>query len=171
MRSNNSLCLTVLTILVDISALPAGQLTQIKKQLDDELQQLNSNYITLRSALGKFNDCITSIKTGVAVKSDKPKALLVPLTTSLYVPGTLADTEHVLVDVGTGFYVEKTTDDAIGFYEGKVKELTTNTKNLEGILEGKSNSLRVVEEVLRQKLMAGEGGGGAGGQDQSTAKS
>ena len=30
-----------------------------------------------------------------------------PLTTSLYVPGTLADTEKVIVDVGTGFYVEK----------------------------------------------------------------
>jgi prefoldin alpha subunit len=36
---------------------------------------------------------------------DKP--ILVPLTTSLYVPGTLADKENVIVDVGTGFYVEK----------------------------------------------------------------
>ena len=35
------------------------------------------------------------------------KQLLVPLTPSLYVPGTLASTETVLVDVGTGFYVEK----------------------------------------------------------------
>jgi hypothetical protein len=37
--------------------------------------------------------------------ADKP--ILVPLTTSLYVPGTLADNENVIVDVGTGFYVEK----------------------------------------------------------------
>jgi prefoldin subunit 5 len=35
------------------------------------------------------------------------KPILVPLTTSLYVPGTLADPENVIVDVGTGFYVEK----------------------------------------------------------------
>lgn len=35
------------------------------------------------------------------------KPLLVPLTTSLYVPGTLAGTENVIVDVGTGYYVEK----------------------------------------------------------------
>lgn len=35
------------------------------------------------------------------------KPILVPLTTSLYVPGKLADTENVIVDVGTGFYVEK----------------------------------------------------------------
>lgn len=153
---------------MDISTLPAAQLTQIKKQLDDELQTYNGNYMSLRTALAKFKDCIKSIQTGVAIKSDKPKALLVPLTTSLYVPGTLADSEHVLVEIGTGFYVEKTTDDAIKFYEGKVTELTTSTKNLEGILEGKSNSLRVVEEVLRQKIMAGEASGQE--NDQGTAK-
>jgi hypothetical protein len=31
----------------------------------------------------------------------------VPLTSSLYVKGKLADREKVIVDVGTGFYVEK----------------------------------------------------------------
>jgi prefoldin subunit 5 len=35
------------------------------------------------------------------------KPILVPLTTSLYVPGTLADPDNVIIDVGTGFYVEK----------------------------------------------------------------
>lgn len=40
-----------------------------------------------------------------SVGIDKP--ILVPLTSSLYVPGTLADTDNVIVDVGTGFYVEK----------------------------------------------------------------
>jgi prefoldin subunit 5 len=40
-----------------------------------------------------------------AYKSEKQ--ILVPLTTSLYVPGVLADTENVIVDAGTGFYVEK----------------------------------------------------------------
>lgn len=30
-----------------------------------------------------------------------------PLTSSLYVKGSLADREKVIVDVGTGFYVEK----------------------------------------------------------------
>ena len=33
--------------------------------------------------------------------------VLVPLTNSLYVPGKLSDAEHVIVDVGTGYYVKK----------------------------------------------------------------
>lgn len=49
--------------------------------------------------------------TGMGLTADTLCGLgapvLVPLTTSLYVPGKLASTETVIVDVGTGFYVEK----------------------------------------------------------------
>ena len=34
------------------------------------------------------------------------KKMLVPLTASLYVPGTLDDAQKVLVDVGTGYFIE-----------------------------------------------------------------
>ena len=96
--------------------------------------------------------------------SESERPILVPLTTSLYVPGTLADTENVIVDVGTGFYVEKVclasqalsictdevrfqgTADAIKFYDSKVEELEANLKDLETIVQGKSNNLRVVED-------------------------
>jgi prefoldin alpha subunit len=37
----------------------------------------------------------------------KGKSILVPLTSSLYVPGTLKYAGKVLVDIGTGYYVEK----------------------------------------------------------------
>lgn len=78
-------------------------------------------------------------------------------------PGALADSENVIVDVGTGFYVEKvcplagemifsftkhnqSTKDATKFYEAKVEELGTNLKDLEKIVQGKSNNLQVVED-------------------------
>lgn len=42
----------------------------------------------------------------VDLTADK-KDILVPLTNSLYVRGQLARPDHVIVDIGTGFYVEK----------------------------------------------------------------
>ena len=82
-----------------------------------------------------------------------------PLTPSLYVPGQLASTETVLVDIGTGFYVEKTPPSAQDFYKRKVEELG---KNL-----GRQQNLGVVEDVLRRKVIeenskagASDGGGG-----------
>jgi hypothetical protein len=35
------------------------------------------------------------------------KTVLVPLTNSLYVPGKIRDSENVLIDVGTGYFVKK----------------------------------------------------------------
>ena len=37
------------------------------------------------------------------------QALLLPLTSSVYVAGTLASADTVLVDIGTGYYIEVPT--------------------------------------------------------------
>jgi len=147
----------------------------VKKQFDDEVTHLTNSYQNLRVAQQKFKDCIISVKDGVAGSAQGTcstgsllsdifltfgldKTLLVPLTSSLYVPGKLASTSHVLVDVGTGFYVEKSTDDALTFYNGKVDELAGNIKELENVVNGKANNLRMIEEVLRQKMLVQQQG-------------
>ncbi|ESZ89811.1 hypothetical protein SBOR_9807 [Sclerotinia borealis F-4128] len=142
---------------IDLNTLTTPQLTQVKKQLDDELEHLTSSFQQLRAAQNKFRECLRSISTGVGEKVGS-QPILVPLTTSLYVPGELADTENVIVDVGTGFYVEKSTKDATKFYEAKVEEIGANLKNLEIIVNNKSGSLRVVEDVLRQKVLSSSAG-------------
>lgn len=76
------------------------------------------------------------------------KTILVPLTTSLYVPGTLSDTQNVLVDIGTGYYVEKSAADAETFYGGKVETLSRNLADLEKILTQKSQNVRIVEDGM-----------------------
>lgn len=130
---------------VDLNSLTTQQLMQVKKQLDDELEHLNNSFNSLRGAQTRFSECYKSIDAGVANIAEG-KGILVPLTTSLYVPGTLASRDKVLVDVGTGYFVEKSIADAKKFYEAKTKELGQNLKDLEGVLQGKANNLRVVEE-------------------------
>ncbi|KAK7543629.1 Prefoldin subunit-domain-containing protein [Phyllosticta citricarpa] len=178
---------------VDLASLSVQQLSQLKKQLDTELEHLTGSFQSLRGAQTRFRDCLKSINTGVSSGStgtplahryapaihtpptspqylpscratfprclDKP--ILVPLTSSLYVPGTLANLSSVLVDIGTGFYVEKSTADAADFYDRKIKDLEKNLKDLEAIVTGKSGNLRVVEDVLRQKVLAAQGQAGA----------
>ena len=70
-------------------------------------------------------------------------------------PGTLSDAANVLVDVGTGYYVEKSTADAIVFYTRKVDALGRSLADLEKVVQQKGQNVRVVEEVLRRKVMAG----------------
>ncbi|EAS31429.3 prefoldin, alpha subunit [Coccidioides immitis RS] len=158
---------------VDVTTLSVPQLRALQTRLSTELEHLTTSHAKLRTAQSKFRECIRSIDAGV-VKSATEKAegkseILVPLTNSLYVKGQLADREKVIVDVGTGFYVEKSTSKAIEFYNGKVEELQTNLRDLEKVLQAKTTNHRVIEDVLRQKLLAGEGAavpsssGGGGG--------
>ncbi|EEH08284.1 prefoldin subunit 5 [Histoplasma capsulatum var. duboisii H88] len=165
---------------IDLAALSAPQLRALQARLSSELEHLTSSHAKLRNAQSKFRDCIRSINDGVAapsgagysggnksVAAEKSDEILVPLTNSLYVKGRLADRKNVIVDVGTGFFVEKTTSKAIEFYNGKVDELGTNLRELEKVVQAKSQNLRVIEDVLRQKLLseatAGPSGAGGGG--------
>jgi prefoldin alpha subunit len=70
------------------------------------------------------------------------------------VPGQLSDSSHVLVDVGTGYYVEKTTDAAMKFYNSKVAALQKSLGDLEKVVAQKSQNVRVVEDVIRRKVLA-----------------
>lgn len=136
---------------INLSLLSTTQLSQLKAQLDAELSQLTSSFGQLRAAQQKFRDCIRSIAGGVTPAAEG-KPILVPLTTSLYVPGTLRDGGKVIVEVGTGFYVEKTTADATKFYEAKVTELAVNLKDLEAIVAQKGSNLQILEDALRERV-------------------
>ncbi|KAL9101488.1 MAG: hypothetical protein Q9163_003259 [Psora crenata] len=129
---------------VDLATLPIGQLNQIKNQLTQELQHLSTSFQQLKIAQGKFRDCIVSLREGLGRGEGTP--ILVPLTSSLYVSGKLASADTVLVDVGTGFYVEKTQLAAQGFYKRKVEELGKNLMDLEKIVQGKQGNLGAVED-------------------------
>lgn len=140
---------------VNITTLPAAQLSTLQARLSQEIEHLSTSHTRLRSAQQRFRECIKSIEVGVQDQPNEAE-ILVPLTASLYVPGKLADREKVIVDIGTGFYVEKTTKDAIKFYNGKVDDLGKNLGELEKVIGGKSENVRMVEDVLRQKVMQGE---------------
>ncbi|GAW18729.1 hypothetical protein ANO14919_082110 [Xylariales sp. No.14919] len=139
---------------VNLDTLSAQQLTQVKQQLDQELEHLTSSFTQLQAAQSKFRDCLRCVQGGKSPALQENKPILVPLTNSLYVSGTLSDASYVLVDVGTGFYIEKSVKSAAEFYESKMTEVGGNIKELEGIVQAKTNNVRVIEQVLRQKMVS-----------------
>jgi prefoldin alpha subunit len=48
---------------------------------------------------------------------------MVPLTSSLYVPGILADDNCVLIEAGAGYFIERPIDKAIEYLDRKQKTL------------------------------------------------
>lgn len=60
---------------------------------------------TLKIAQGKFVESGESVEK--MTPQTKGKTVLVPLTGSMYVPGIIADTDNVIIDIGTGYYAQK----------------------------------------------------------------
>ena len=66
---------------------------------------------------------------------------MVPLTSSLYVPGRIEDNNHVLVEVGAGYFIEKDTAGANQYCERKAKALQENTAKVGKLIGGKKLQL------------------------------
>ncbi|KAM7116579.1 prefoldin subunit 5 isoform 3-T3 [Molossus nigricans] len=120
---------------VNITELNLPQLEMLKNQLDQEVEFLSTSITQLKMVQTKYveaKDCLNVLN-----KSNEGKELLVPLTSSMYVPGKLHDVEHVLIDVGTGYYVEKTAEDAKDFFKRKIDFLTKQMEKIQPALQEK----------------------------------
>ena len=83
---------------INLFALSLDQLNQLKQSIEEELQGLNGAIQQLQVSRNK----LTTSKEALGRLSDTPEgtAMLVPITSSLYVPGETTQLDNVLVDVG-----------------------------------------------------------------------
>ncbi|KAJ8566832.1 hypothetical protein ON010_g6291 [Phytophthora cinnamomi] len=64
----------------------------------------------------------------------------------------LASKDEVLVDVGTGYFVEQSAAKAEQFMDRKVEFLQSNTEQLKTVIDGKRNMLEAVLMIMQQKM-------------------
>lgn len=79
-------------------------------------------------AMKKFED-----SKGVLAFMDKraeKREIMVPLTSSLYVPGHMDDHKNVLVEVGGGYFIEKDNLDAVDYCERKHSQVKKNSEKV-----------------------------------------
>ena len=89
---------------VDIKTLTAPQLQQLGEQLEGELNTLSESFQSLQAAVTRFYQSGTALEALAEQAEGTP--MMVPLTESLYAPGKLGSTDKVLLDIGTGYFVE-----------------------------------------------------------------
>ncbi|KAH0629030.1 hypothetical protein JD844_010777 [Phrynosoma platyrhinos] len=155
---------------VNISELSLPQLEVLKNQLDQEVEFLSSSIAQLKVVQTKYveaKDCLTVLNKSNEGKYcllskyiymlflqpfPEGKELLVPLSSSMYVPGKLSDVSSVLIDVGTGYYVEKSVDDARDFFKRKIDFLTKQIEKIQPALQEKHAMKQAVIEMMSQKI-------------------
>ena len=136
---------------IDLDSMSLNQLNQIKQQEENRLAALTSRYSQLRQAAVRLQ------ASNAAVMELKPSLegnhVMVPLTESLYVPGKIVDPTTLLVEIGTGFYVEKSTKDASDFLERKLDIVNANSENITTVIQGTKQNISSVNMAMQGKML------------------
>ncbi|KAJ1668856.1 subunit of tubulin prefoldin [Coemansia sp. RSA 1813] len=135
---------------INLEDMSLQQLQKIKTQLESEINDLTTAFTQMKQAQGAFRECKSCISTLTPESQDK--TILIPLSNSLYVPGKLSNVKSVVMDVGTGYYVEKSTDDAAIYYDKKIDYVQENAKKIQETVEQKQASYRGLLEIMQYKL-------------------
>ncbi|XP_038077638.1 prefoldin subunit 5-like [Patiria miniata] len=138
---------------IDLMQLALPQLNMLKEEIEQEVEVLQGSLQQLKIAQGRFIESTDSLNKFKKPESEG-KEILVPLTSSLYVPGKLKDINNVLIDIGTGFYIEKTLPQAQGYFKRKVDFVTKQMERVQPVLIEKSKMRQVVTEVMNMKIQA-----------------
>ncbi|KAG0728220.1 Prefoldin subunit 5 [Chionoecetes opilio] len=101
-----------------------------------ELQFFSESLQQLKIAQLKFNEsgeCVEKL-----TPETKGQEILVPLTSCMYVPGTVANSEKLLIEVGTGYYIERDVPGAKDYFSRKIKFVTEQMEKIQKIASEKS---------------------------------
>ena len=90
---------------VDITKCSPQQLESLGKAIEQELQQLSQSYQQLQLGVRKFQESTEVLN--YLKEYGNGKEVMVPLTSSLYVPGVMEEENKVLVEVGASYFIEQ----------------------------------------------------------------
>lgn len=90
--------------MAQLASLGPAELDEVRQQLAQELNTFHQNALTLGQTASKFAAAGQAVEA--LAEQAAGQAVLLPLTESLYVGGRLARVDSVLLEVGTGYYVE-----------------------------------------------------------------
>ncbi|XP_070536908.1 prefoldin subunit 5-like isoform X1 [Ptychodera flava] len=179
---------------INLVQLPLPQLDHLKNQVEQELEFFSTSLSQLRIGQNKLTEAAESVSK--LREDRRGSDILVPLTSStltflrlsihdltcyslslpwygpnpllsmLYVPGKLCDVEKVLIEIGTGYYVEKSLKDAEDYYKRKMEFISVQIEKVANLLQEKAKLKQAVVEVMQMKIQAQ-----LAHQQQATAKS
>ena len=133
---------------IPIEKLSIEQLNYVGQQIEKDIKNYSQYYSSLRAVNNKYLDNQEYIKM---LKEFKDKEILVPMTSSLYIPGKCADVKKLTIEIGANFFVETTIEKAEKFCERKIESLKKNMDEIDKIIQEKNDQLNVVNQNLIEK--------------------
>ena len=127
------------------------QLSQLKQQEESRRQGLTNRFAQLRAAAARIVASQRAVQETQAAMAGQP--VLVPLTESVYVPGKLHDPHTLLMDIGTGFFVQSSATHTQAFLDRKLRLVDANSQNVTAALQTTQANLEAIATAMQGKFM------------------
>lgn len=144
--------------LIPLQKLSISQLNSIKEQIEKELEFFSTSHAQLKHAQQRFSQGQNALTDLMKIQKSRKNALI-PLTSSVYVRGYLPENtksslQKVKVDIGTGYYVEKTLDEAKIYFQGKLDYLKQQMEMIQKNIYIKQDNLLSITNEMQFKMTA-----------------
>lgn len=136
---------------IQLDQMSLTELDQLRQSEEARLQAFSQRYAQLRQAAGRLQQSAKAVEQ-ITPASDG-KEILLPLTESLYVPGRIKEPTKLLVDIGTGFFVEKNNKETIQYLERKIKLVDANSDNIAAVIETTRSNLQNIQMTMQGKML------------------
>ena len=138
---------------VPLEKLTIDQLDYVGIQIEQDISNYSQYYSSLRIANNKFLDNKDYIKD---LRNYQDREILVPMTSSLYIPGKCSDVKKLTIEIGGNFYVETTIDKADKFCDRKLESIKKNMDKIDEMIKNKNEQLNAVNQQLIEKQLKAE---------------
>ncbi|KAA8499647.1 putative prefoldin subunit 5 [Porphyridium purpureum] len=140
---------------VHLGSLSIEQLQQLRKAGQDEIEDLSQSLAQLQNAVYRLNN--SKHAAGEYATLQAGNEILVPMTPSVYVPGSVIAQQNLLVDLGTGYYAEMTVQEAEAYFARRVKTVKEQIEKATQMLSQKRQQIEAITIVLQRKTMLAAG--------------
>jgi prefoldin alpha subunit len=126
------------------------QLQSLRTQNEEELAELSRQLEQLHGAKNRFINARNTLAD--MSKSAANDTILIPLNTSLYVPGKIVEPEKVIVELGTGYFCEKTVPAATELIDRKMQLVAKSIETVEQVGMNKRRNVERLTEVIQYRI-------------------
>ena len=130
------------------------ELVNLRAQVEREIQYLSSSFSQLKGVCDRFNDNLAILENFQDAKPETP--LMIPLTSSLFVSAKLKDNDKFMVDIGTGYFLEKNIKDTEEYYQRRIRYICEQMEKIDNGIEIKKHQFQTLNVQLSQQANTGE---------------
>lgn len=135
---------------VTVNDLTLDQLGGLKTQHEDELSELQTQLEQLHGARNRYNNSMSTLENMLSTKENQ--TMLIPLNASLYAPGKVSNPKKVIVELGTGYFCEKSIPEAKKLMERKIALVNKSMETIENVGNNKKRNLDQIIQVMQYKI-------------------